>query len=154
MLFRGAMPGAEVQRVVRVDSISGPCESALLRHRIHHGEKLILTVETAVGGVCAIGGTLHLVRVYEFMMDSEGADEFVNGGAVLRRKAGGKRGDGKRALVECALRGPSQVSRVRSSGERNDARAGVGTACEQRTFFFLRLNTRSLGNAHSNARRP
>src|SRR5258707_13553325 len=108
MLFRGAMPGAEVQRVVRVDSISGPCESALLRHRIHHGEKLILTVETAVGGVCAIGGTLHLVRVDEFMMDSEGADEFVNGGAGTSRKTGGKRGGGKTAPAERAVPRPSQ----------------------------------------------
>src|SRR5260221_2009542 len=112
MLFRGAMPGAEVQRVVRVDSISGPCESALLRHRIHHGEKLILTVETAVGGVCAIGGTLHLVRVDEFMIDSEGADEFVYGGAVNGPKDGGKRGDWKRALPQRALPCPGPASGV------------------------------------------
>src|SRR5258707_1560805 len=120
MLFRGAMPGAEVQRVVRVDSISGPCESALLRHRIHHGEKLILTVETAVGGVCAIGGTLHLVRVDEFMMDSEGADEFVNGGAGMRRKAGGKRGDGKPALAQRALRVPGPVPGIGAPAEDHD----------------------------------
>src|SRR5258707_14759488 len=112
MLFRGAMPGAEVQRVVRVDSISGPCESALLRHRIHHGEKLILTVETAVGGVCAIGGTLHLVRGDEFMMDSEGADEFVNGDAAIRRKTGGKPGHRKRALPPRPVRGPGQMPGV------------------------------------------
>src|SRR5258707_4236529 len=111
MLFRGAMPGAEVQRVVRVDSISGPCESALLRHRIHHGEKLILTVETAVGGVCAIGGTLHLPRVDEFMMDSESADEFLNSGPVMRRKTAGKRGDGKGALAQPAVRCAGQRSR-------------------------------------------
>src|ERR1700738_1843979 len=109
MLFRGAMPGAEVQRIVRVDSISRRCESALLRHRIHHGEKLIFAVEAAVGGVRAIGGILHLVRVDEFMMDLERADEFVNGGAVMRRKAGRKRRDRKRALAERSLRGPSQV---------------------------------------------
>src|SRR5258708_10765052 len=108
MLFRGAMPGAEVQRVVRVDSISGPCESALLRHRIHHGEKLILTVETAVGGVCAIGGTLHLLRVDEFMMDSEGADEFVNGAAGIRPKGREKRGGGKSWLSGRAVRRPGQ----------------------------------------------
>src|SRR5258708_12407170 len=149
MLFRGAMAGAEVQRVVRVDSISGPCESALLRHRIHHGEKLILTVETAVGGVCAIGGTLHLVRVDEFMMDSEGADEFVNGGAVMRRKAGGKRGDGKRALAERALRCPGQVRGGGASGGRNDQRPGTGTTCDQPTFLFFRSNARPFSHPHS-----
>src|SRR5260370_6927160 len=106
MLFGGAMPGPEVQRVVRVDSISGPCESALLRHRIHHGEKLILAVEAAVGGIRTIGGILHLVRFDEFMMDSEGADEFVNGGPVMRRKTGGQRRDGTRPPPDSPLRSP------------------------------------------------
>src|SRR5258706_6580602 len=112
MLLRGAMPGAEVRRVVRVDSISGPCESALLRHRIHHGEKLILTVETAVGGVCAIGGTLHFVPVDQFIIGSEGADELVNAGAAISRRAVGKSGERKRSTAKRPVRWPRQVASV------------------------------------------
>src|SRR3984893_810801 len=96
MFFRGAMAGAEVQRVVGVGPRSGSGEAALLGHRVQHREKLVFAVEAAVGGVRAVGRVFHLVRVDGFVIDSELTDKFVDRGAVISGKAWGKRGDGKR----------------------------------------------------------
>src|ERR1700758_2192392 len=107
MLFRGTMTGAKVQRVVRVDAVRSGREAALQGHRIQDGEKLIFTVEAAVGGIGAIRGIFHLVRLDEFVVNLEGVDKFVDRGAIVRGKTGRKRRDGKRSLAECALRRPS-----------------------------------------------
>ncbi len=84
MLFGGAMTGAKVQRVVGVDAISCGREAAPQGYRVQHREKLIFAVKAAVGGVRAISGIVHLVRVDEFVMDFEGMDEFLDRRAIMR----------------------------------------------------------------------
>src|SRR6266404_3439386 len=138
MFFGGAMTGAKIERVVGIDAISRCGETALLRNCIEHGEELILAVKAAVGGVRAVCGILYLVRFDEFVMDLKGANEFVDGGAVMRRKAGRECGDRKSAVAERTLRGPRQVSGIGAAGERDDQGTGVGKAREKRRFFLFR----------------
>src|SRR5882762_4623738 len=152
MFFCGAMAGAEVQRVVGVDSVGCGSEAAFLRDGIQHGEKFVLAIKTAVGGVGAIGGVSHFVRVDKFVSDLEDANDFVNGGAVMRGKTWGKGSDGKGALAKCALRGPRQVCGVGASGERDDQRAGLGKTGKERKLFLFRRNTRIFCNANWNER--
>src|SRR5258708_38022188 len=116
MLVGGAMAGAKIKRVVGIDTISRCGETALLRDCIEQGEELVLAVKAAVGGVRAVRGIFHLVRFDEFVMDAEGTDEFVNGGAVVRRKARRDCGDRERTVAESTLRGPGQVRGVSAAG--------------------------------------
>ena len=132
------MAGAEVQRVVRIDAVGGGREAALQRHRVEHGKEFIFAKETTVGGVRAIRRIFQLVRFDEFVMDLEIADEFVDRGAVVRRKAGRECGDRKSAVAKRTLRGPRQVSGIGASGERDDQRACVGKTREERNFLLLR----------------
>src|SRR5260370_21954619 len=109
MLVGGAMAGAKIKRVVGIDTISRCGETALLRDCIKHGEELVLAVKAAVGGIRAVRGIFHLVRFDEFVMDLKGADEFVDGGAVMRRKPRRQRGGRKSVDAQRTLRGPRQV---------------------------------------------
>src|SRR6267142_7019753 len=99
MFFCGAMAGAEVQRVVGINSVGGGGEAAFLRDCIEDGEKFVLTIKTAVGGVRAVGGVFHFVSFDKFVMDLELANQLIDCGAIVRRETGGKRGDGKRTLA-------------------------------------------------------
>src|SRR6266436_3061623 len=137
MLFCGAMAGAKVQRVVRVDAVRCGRKAALQGHRVQHREKLIFAVKAAVGGIRAIGRIFHLVRLDEFVVNLEGADKFVDRGAIVCGKTGRQRRDGKRSLAECTLRGPSQVRGVSASGKRDYQRAGIGKASKKGSFLLF-----------------
>src|SRR6267378_2903347 len=99
MFCCGAMAGAEVQRVVGINSVGGGGEAAFLRDRIEHGEKLVLAIKTAVGGVRAVGGIFHFVGFDKFVMDLELANQLIDCGAIVRREAWGKRGNRKCTLA-------------------------------------------------------
>src|SRR6266404_2039875 len=152
MLFCGAMTGAKVQRVVRVDAVRSCREAALQGHRIQNGEKLIFAVEAAVGGIRAIRGVFHLVRLDEFVVNLEAADKFVDRGAIVCGKSGRQRRDGKRSLAECTLRGPSQVRGVGASGKRDYQRAGIGKASKKGSFLLFWREVRIFRNANWNER--
>src|SRR6267142_3907430 len=99
MFFSGAVAGAEVQRVVGINSVGGGGEAAFLRDCIEHREKFVLAIKTAVGGVRAVGGVFHFVSFDKFVMDLEGANELIDCGAIVRRETWGERGNGKRTLA-------------------------------------------------------
>src|SRR5258706_16484168 len=99
MFFGSAMAGAEIQGVVGVDSVGGGGKAAFLRDCIEDGEKFVLAIKTAVGGVRAVGGVFHFVSFDKFVMDLELANELVNRCAIVRRETWGKRGEGKRTLA-------------------------------------------------------
>src|SRR6266481_35393 len=82
MFLSGAVAGAEVQCVVGVDSVGGGGEAAFLRDCIEHGEKLVLAINTAVGGVRAVGGIFHFVSFDKFVMDLELANQLINRGEM------------------------------------------------------------------------
>jgi hypothetical protein len=84
MLLCGAMTGAEIQRVVRVYAVGGCAKAPLLRHGVEDREQFIFAKEASVGGVRSIRGILHLMGLDEFVMDLEGADEFIDGVAIVR----------------------------------------------------------------------
>src|SRR5258705_13372239 len=99
MFFSGAMAGAEVQRVVGVDSVGGGAEAAFLRDCIEDGEEFVLAIKTAVGGVRAVGGVFHFGSFDKLVMDLELANQLIDCGAIVRREAWGKRGNRKRTLT-------------------------------------------------------
>src|SRR6266404_7522486 len=99
MFFSSAMARAEVQGVVGVDSVGGGGEAAFLRDCIEDGEKFVLAIKTAVGGVRAVGGIFHFVSFDKFVMDLELANQLIDSGAIVRRETWGKRGDGKCTLA-------------------------------------------------------
>src|ERR1700730_3495965 len=152
MLFCGAMAGAEVQRVVRVDAVGCRAEASLLGHCIEYGEKFIFAKEAAVGGVRPIRGIFHLMRFDEFVMDMEGANELIDCGAIVSRKTWRKCGNRKRAFTERTLRSPSQVCRIGAARQRDDQGAGFAKTREERNLLLLRRNARSFRNANGNER--
>src|SRR5258705_93170 len=152
MLFCCAMTGAKVQRVVCVDAVRSGREAALQGHRIQYGEELIFTVEAAVGGIRAIRRICHLACLDEFVVNLEGADKFVDRGAIVRGKTGRKRRDGKRSLAECTLRRPSQVRGVSASGKRNYQRARIRKASKKGALLMFWREVRIFRNANWNER--
>src|SRR5216684_386805 len=103
-----------------------------------------------VGGIRAVRGIFHLVRFDEFVMDLKGADEFVDGGAVMRRKARRDRGDRERAVAKRTLSGPCQVRGVSAARERNNQGTSLGKARQERKLFLFRWKARIFGNANWN----
>ena len=99
MLFRGAMAGAKVERVVGVHAVRGGGESSLLRDGVEHGEQFVLAEEAAVGGIGAIRGIFHLVGFDEFVMNVLRANEIFDDVAIVRGVAGRKRGDRESAIA-------------------------------------------------------
>ena len=112
MLHCGAMPGAKVQRIVSIYTVGCRCETAILRQLIENRKKLVFAKKTAVRRIGAIRGIIHFVRFDEFVMNAEGADEFVDRGAIVRGKARRNRSHRQCALAKRFLRGPREVSRI------------------------------------------
>src|ERR1700720_2315189 len=109
MFFCGAMAGAEVEGVIGVHAVGGRGESALLREGIEYGEQFVLTEETTIGSVGAIGGIIHFVGFHEFVMDVFCANEVLDDSAIVSGIAGRKRGYREGAIAEGALGGPGEV---------------------------------------------
>ena len=60
---------------------------ALPRESIEHGKELVFAEKAAIGSIGAVGGIFHFPSFDEFMRNSECTNEFLDGGAVVRRIA-------------------------------------------------------------------
>src|ERR1700685_455184 len=112
MLFRGAMTGTKIERVVGVHAVSGGVESTFQRNGVEHGEQFIFAMEAAIGGVRAIRGIFHLVRFDELVMNIVRANKVFDDVAIVRGVARRKRRNGKRTVAERLLCCPSEVSGI------------------------------------------
>ena len=108
----------------------------MLGDGVEDREEFVFAVEAAIGGVGSIRGIFHLVGLDEFMMDVLGADEVFDDVAIVRGVTGRKGGDRKRAIAESFLRGPCEVGRIGSAGQRHDDGRNPGELCQQLSLFF------------------
>src|SRR5256885_10019742 len=138
VLRGGAVTRAKIQGVVGIHAVSGGGEATLPRDRVQDRKELVFAKKAAVRGVGAIRGIFHFAGFNEFVMDAEVGDEFIDGGAIVRGKAGGNRGNGQRARSQRVLRGPRKIRGIRASRKRDDQRRNSRKLREQALFFFFR----------------
>src|SRR5262249_17985682 len=120
MLGGSTMAGAEVESVVRVDSVCDRGKVAFPGQRVECREQFVLAVVTAIGGVGAIGGIFHFIRGDEFVANAGGADEGFEHRPIVSGKTWRESSHRKRPFAESVVRRPREISGVRATGERHD----------------------------------
>ena len=83
MKFRGILPRAIVAEIVHVDAVDDVRNSTLTPDLLQAFEKLVLTVEAAIGVVLEIIGILEFVRRNQLVPDAELPGE-LDGVALVR----------------------------------------------------------------------
>src|ERR1700691_1714215 len=106
MFFGGAMARSKIESVVGVHTVGCGSEAASLRDMVEDREEFVLAIETAVGGVGAVGRIFHFMRFYEFVMKALCADEIFDDAAIVRGIARRQRGYRERAIAHGFLARP------------------------------------------------
>ena len=145
MLGGGFVAGAEVERVVGVDTVGDGGKILCGSEFVENAEQFIFAEVAAVAGVGAVRGVFHFVSFDELVADGElleeGSELFAVVGGVGRRNCG----DGERAFAEGMMGGPGEIGGVGSAGESDDEGGKFGEIGEELSLLLLaRKRERSI----------
>src|SRR5580700_3188914 len=112
MLARGAMAGAKIARVIRIDSVRDGCDIAFNCETIQRGEKLVLAEVAALRIICGVARVRKLVRLDENMWNWSIAQKKFHLLAIMRGITCGNCRDAQRARAQRAPCRPREISRI------------------------------------------
>lgn len=136
MLVGGAMSGTKIGGVIRIHAVGNEFETEFLAQSVHLVEELGLAVVTAIRGVRAVLGIVHLVGVHEAMGQIEAGNDVFCDEPMALGIGGRNRGHRQRVLAERSMCSPGQVARIDSPRERHHHALRRGEPRQQSGFLF------------------
>ena len=148
MLCGRAVAWAEVGCIVGVNAVRDGGDVSFCGKFIEDFEEFVFAEIASIACVGAVRGIVHFVGFNELVVNRELLEERRELIAIVSRIAGRNCCDGKSAVAESFVRGPSEISGVRATGKRNDEGRKCREIRKELRFLFRSGKGRRLARTN------